>query len=333
MDDQNKIPTDDAPGTRPEAAPRPRRERIGISIGSAPAPELVEAIVAAESAGVTQVWMTQNPVSPDALTVYAAALGRTQRIRVGTSIVPLYPRHPLALAQQAARVAALAPGRLRLGVGPSHRPAIEGTYGLPMEAPLVHLREYVTVLRSALWDGRVDYRGRFVTAKANLTSAPRVPLLVSALGESAFRLAGEIADGAISWNCPPRYLLDVGLPALRAGARAAGRAAPALVAHVWVGLSTDQAAVRAALRQALGGYARLPFYAAMFAASGHPVQPDGSVSDALIDALAVAGDDAALTAHLDELLGSGLDELLLTAVPLGNPAAERASLIQLAGKL
>src|SRR5919205_1186190 len=203
------------------AAPRTRRERVGISISAADAPTLVGIIEEAEAAGVDQLWMTQNPVSIDSLTVFAAACERTTRVRLGTSIVPTYPRHPLALAQQAATVAALGPGRLRLGVGPSHRPSIEGTYGIP---------------RAALWDGSVDHRGRFFTAKAKLNTTPRVPLLISTLGEGAFRLAGEVADGAISWNCPVPYLLDTGLPALREGAAAAQRPTPALVAHVWIAL-------------------------------------------------------------------------------------------------
>jgi alkanesulfonate monooxygenase SsuD/methylene tetrahydromethanopterin reductase-like flavin-dependent oxidoreductase (luciferase family) len=163
--------------------------------------------------------------------------------------------------------------------------------------------------------------------------APRVPLLISALGEGAFRMAGEVSDGAISWNCPPRYLLDVALPALREGARAAGRAAPPLVAHVWVALGADREAARAAARKALAGYARLPFYAGMFAASGYPVQPDGSVSDGLIDAIVAAGDEAVVAARLDELLAGGLDELLLTALPMGDAAGERTRLARFVGRL
>jgi F420-dependent oxidoreductase-like protein len=306
---------------------------VGISIAAADAPTLVGIIEEAEAAGVDQLWMTQNPASPDSLTVFGAALGRTTRVRLGTSIVPTYPRHPLALAQQAATVAALGPGRLRLGVGPSHRPAIEGTYGIPMEAPLMHLKEYVGILRAALWDGSVDHRGRFFTAKAKLNNAPRVPLLISALGESAFRLAGEVSDGAISWNCPVPYLLDVALPALRQGAAAAQRPTPPLVAHVWVALSTDAAAVHAAAKQRLAGYARLPFYANMFAAAGYAVQADGSVSEALVDNLVAMGDESAVAARLDELLAAGLDELLLTVVPLDDEAAERTRLFGLVGRL
>ena len=308
------------------------RERVGVSVASPDAAMLLDIIAEAERSGVQQLWMTQNPVSLDTLTMFAAAFGRTERIKLGTSIVPTYPRHPLALAQQAATVAALGPGRLRLGVGPSHRPSIEGTYGLPMEAPLANLREYVGVLRAALWDGQVDHEGRFFTAKAKLNSAPRVPLLVSALGEGAFRLAGEIADGAISWNCPPRYLLDVARPALQQGAKSAGRPVPPLVAHAWVALSGDSGAVRAAARKSLSGYARLPFYANMFAAAGFPIE-DGNVSNALVDKLVISGDTTAITARLKELLNSGLDELLLTNLAIDDAAAERTRLFQLVGQL
>lgn len=323
--------TPGTPGTAQAA--RPARERVGMSI-NAPSPlALLDVIVEAEAAGVAQLWMTQNPVSPDTLTVFAAALTRTRQIRLGTSIVPTYPRHPLALAQQAATVAALDAGRLRLGVGPSHRPAIEGTYGLPMDAPLAHLREYLAVLRGALWEGKVEHQGRFFTARATLNAASQVPLLVSALGDGAFRLAGELSDGAISWNCPVPYLTNVALPALRAGAQTAGRAAPPLVAHQWVALSDDREVVVAALRQTLAGYARLPFYAAMFSAAGYPVQPDGEVPLAALDDLLISGDEAHVAERIGRLLTAGLDELLLTVVPRNDISAERSRLFRLLGQL
>jgi F420-dependent oxidoreductase-like protein len=308
------------------------RSRIGMSIGGSNAATLLDAISEAEASSVEQLWMTQGPVSVDALTVYGAAFGRTKSIRLGTSIVPTYPRHPLALAQQAATVDALGNGRLRLGVGPSHRPVIEGVYGLPMQSPLEHLREYIGILRAALWEGVVERQGRFFTARATFNSTPRVPLLISALGEGAFQLAGEISDGAISWNCPPSYLIDVALPALQRGARNANRPTPPLIAHAWVALSTNIEAVRAAARKALSGYVRLPFYATMFAAAGFPVQ-DGKPSDALLDALVISGEAEAVTGRVYALLDSGLDELLLTHVGMGDEAEQRTRLFGLVGQL
>jgi F420-dependent oxidoreductase-like protein len=320
-------------GVQSSTSVRSRRERIGISISAPHAPALLDMIVEAEAGGVEQVWMTQNPVSSDTLTAYAAALGRTKRIRLGTSIVPIYPRHPLALAQQAATVDMLGPGRLRLGIGPSHRPDVERTYGLAMQAPLEYMQEYVAVLRAALWEGQVDHQGRFLTAQAKLNSTPRVPLLISALGERAFHLAGQIADGAISWNCPIPYLLDVALPALRAGAQAADRVVPPLVAHLWVALSMDADTVRAVAKKRIGGYAQLPFYANMFAAAGYHVGADGTISDALIENLVVMGDTRAVAERLRALLASGLDELLLSGLTIGDAAVERAQLFNIVGQL
>src|SRR3954470_4150157 len=167
------------------AAPA-RRERIGVSVGAPAIQTLLRTIDEAEAAGLAQLWMTQGPTSLDSLTVYAAAFTHSQRIRLGTSIIPTYPRHPLALAQQALTVSALGPGRLRLGIGTSHRPSIEGNYGLPMVTPLAHLREYVGVLRAALWTGEVDHQGEFFTARAKLNQTARLPILVAALGEEAY---------------------------------------------------------------------------------------------------------------------------------------------------
>jgi F420-dependent oxidoreductase-like protein len=297
------------------------------------APTLVDLIVEAEKAGVKQIWATQGGASTDLLTAYAAAFARTDEIRLGTSIVPVYPRHPLALAQQAATAAALGPGRLRLGVGTSHRPSVEGAYGIKMEEPLAYLEEYLGVLRAALWEGSVDHQGRFFTAKVRMNHPQPVPVLIAALGEKAFRLAGAKSDGAISWNVPPRHLLDVSFPAMREAAQSAGRDAPPLVAHVPIVLTDDPEAARAAARKGLSVYARLPFYYNMWAASGYPLREDGSVSDDLIDNLVVMGDEAAVAARLNGLLEAGLDELLLNNLPVGDSTTERTRLIRFIGDL
>ena len=150
-------------------------------------------------------------------------------------MTPTYPRHPITLAAQAIAINDLAPGRLRLGVGPSHKPIIEGAYGLPMGKPLAHLREYVTILRALLWEGAVDFSGDYFTVKTALPAgvpAPQIPVPISALRPNAFRLAGEIADGAISWVTPIDYLTRTALPQLQAGAEAMGRERPPLIAHV-----------------------------------------------------------------------------------------------------
>src|SRR5579864_2820316 len=99
----------------------PLRERIGLAIQATDATTAISRIREAERAGIRQVWMTQSVGMLDTLTLFAAAETQTTSVRLGTSIVPVYPRHPLVMALQAATINDLAPGRLRLGVGSSHR--------------------------------------------------------------------------------------------------------------------------------------------------------------------------------------------------------------------
>lgn len=317
-------------------SPRPIRERIGLVVDGSNAVAAVKNIVSAEESGVLQVWMTNSPVWPDPLTIFAAAAAKTSAICMGTSIVPTYPRHPLVFAQQALALYDLAPGRLRLGVGPSHRFVIEGTYGLKHTTPLAHLREYVKVLRAALWEGNVDHHGEFYNVVATLPRTAQTPVLVSTLGEKAFQLAGEVADGALSWVCPVQYLLRTGIPALRTSAAAVGRAAPPLVAHVPVALSEDRESVLAAGHQMLDLYAQIPFYARMFTNAGLPSTTDQQavVSDDFVERLVIWGNEATVAARLNELLAAGLDELVISLVPTADVGDDvQARLAHLIGRL
>jgi hypothetical protein len=135
------------------------KDRVGFVVERTSAAAAIKQIVAAEEAGIRQIWMNQAYL--DTLTIFAAAATKTSEVRLGTAIVQTYPRHPLALAQQVLVLNDIAPGRLRLGIGPSHSSIIEGIFGLPQRKPLVHLREYVEVLRAILWEGKVNHHGEF----------------------------------------------------------------------------------------------------------------------------------------------------------------------------
>jgi len=319
--------------TSSDVSQLPVRGRVGLAIQATDVATAINRIREAEDAGVQQAWMTQSAGMLDTLTLFAASATQTTRIRLGTSIVPIYPRHPLVMAQQAATIDALAPGRLRLGVGTSHRHVMENVYGLSMPSPLAYLREYVEVMRQVLWEGRVDHQGTFFKVAASIPRPAQIPLLISALGEKAFHLAGEIADGAISWVCPVPYLLNTALPALRAGAQSQHRPVPPLVAHIPVAMSTDEAAVQAAAKPRISFYTKAPFYAHMFAAAGFPIAADGTGVDALVKALVVAGNEAQVEKRVRELMASGLDELLLMLVPVADEARELAQLMRVIGSL
>ncbi len=135
------------------------RPDIGVAIHAASPRATFDAIRRADELGVPTAWLTTGGAGPDALTIFAAAAVHTQRIRLGTAIVPTFPRHPVVLIQQVQVVAQLAPGRLALGIGPSHRSIIEEVFGIPFQKPLDHLREYVAVLRAGLAGGPIDHAG------------------------------------------------------------------------------------------------------------------------------------------------------------------------------
>ncbi|HZU14373.1 MAG TPA: LLM class flavin-dependent oxidoreductase [Chloroflexota bacterium] len=298
---------------------------IGVSVVR-PAPQaMLDTAREADRAGVPTAWSTVAGISPDAVTILAIAATQTQRISLGTSIVPAYPRHPLVLASQALVFENLAPGRLRLGVGPSHRPTVEGVFGIPMEDPIRYMREYLTVLRQLLWEGRADVDGQFLRVHAALparTEPPRTPLYLSALRPAMYRLAGEISDGAISWNSPIPYLVRSALPALRSAAEQAGHRHPILIAHVPVALSNDESAVRAAALAFLTRYAQLPFYVHMFRAAGYDVPGDGTVPDDLIDGLVVSGSATQIMERLRGYLDEGIGELLVTLLAIRDEERE-----------
>jgi F420-dependent oxidoreductase-like protein len=304
----------------------------GLVIPRGNATSLVSRVEQAEHRGVPTVWTTVGGPTADPVTAYAAAAAATDRIGLGTAVVPTYPRHPVTLASQAIAIDDLAPGRLRLGVGPSHKPIIEESYGLPMGKPLAHMRENVMVLRTLLWEGSVDFTGEYFTVKAALpdgVTPPKVPVPISALRPNAFRLAGEIADGAISWVTPIDYLAQTAMLAMQAGADAAGRQRPPLIAHVPVMVSTDRQAARAAFRAQFPYYPKLPFYAAMFAAAGYPVTAAAEMSDELIEALAVSGSPEEIRDHLEAIRARGIDELLISHVVVADEATELATLSEI----
>jgi F420-dependent oxidoreductase-like protein len=290
---------------------------------------VVERIVSAEHRGVPAIWSTSGGVSADTLSAFAVAASRTEQIVLGTSIVPTYPRHPFVMASEALAIEDLAPGRLRLGIGPSHQPTIEGSFGLPMGKPLDHLREYLGIVRALLWEGSVDFSGEYYTVNASLPAGvepPKTPLPISTLRPNAWRLAGEISDGAISWLNPIDYVVEVATPALQEGADAANRPRPPAIVHVPVAISTDRPAARAAFRERFPVYGKLPFYAGMFAMAGFPVEEGGRMPDGLVDNLLVSGTADQVRDRLEAIRGRGVDELLISHVPVVDEEPELEAL-------
>lgn len=300
---------------------------IGFGFFLQGVPAAVDLIERADRAGVDTAWMVMPPLGYDTPTLAAAALARTERIRVGTSIVPAFTRHPLALVTQAAALDGLAPGRFRLGVGVGNLVVMADGFGTPVTSPVARTREYLAVVRSALATGAARLAGEHYTVDAALEGPVAVEVTLAAIGPRMYTLAGEAADAAMSWMSPVAYLDDVARPALAKGAAEAGRPAPPLVTHVLAVVSSDRAAAREAARPAVRTFGANANYAGMYAAVDLPVAADGTPTDELVDAVTIVGDEATVTDRLGELAATQ-DELVVSLQAVEGPRAEEDAVLR-----
>ena len=216
--------------------------RIGVPLrepsGPDPMTSLREQLQRAADDGFASAWLS-NIFGLDALTALAVIGNQVAGIELGTAVVPTYPRHPAALAQQAlTAAAACGGGRLVLGIGVSHKIVIEDMYGYDFGQPIRHMREYLAVLLPLLERRQASFTGTTVRANIGLTvpGEGRVPVMLAALGTQMLRLAGQQTDGTILWMTGPATVRDHVVPviteaAAAAAARSAGRLHPAGVCH------------------------------------------------------------------------------------------------------
>lgn len=293
--------------------------RIGVAAMGGDANTILARIQDLERRNIPTAWLTTGRAGLDGLTLFAAAAARTERIMLGTCIVPTWPRHPIVTVQQVQVLSDLAPGRIRLGLGPSHKPTIEEMFGIDFEAPLTNLREYAHIVKTLLREGSVDFDGRHYHAHARIAEpVADVPVMASALRRGSYEFCGAETDGAISWVSPYTYLLDVALPAIKAGAQQAGRDVPPLIAHVPVCVHQDRDEVRDAARRQLRIYPQMPFYGRMFAEAGFPEAEQSTAwSDAMLDAVVVSGDEGEVSARLRELFDGGIGEVIADVILVG----------------
>ena len=268
----------------------------------------------AETLGYDSVWVTHGS-GRDSFGVLGAYGAATTRIGLGNGVVPIYPRHPVAMAQAALTLSELTGGRFRLGIGVSHRPSMEAMLGLELREPLAVMREYVAVLRGAFGDGAA-FEGRHYRVHWSLAMParpPAPPIYLAALSAKMCELAGEIADGAILWLCPPAYVRDVALPAIERGRRRAGRPLEGfeIVAAVPLAVTDDREAALKAFRAELTRYAQLPFYRAMMERSGlgeslRGFDATGEVPESMAQALGGVGDPAAARDYVRQYRAAGV---------------------------
>src|SRR5215213_21696 len=307
------------------------RNRVGMAIFPRSAEAVVDLCVRAERANVANAWMVMTATAIDTLTLLGAADMKTESNNIGTSIVPAFTRHPLSFVTQALALEGLAPGRFDLGIGSAHARTMVDVYHVDFDRPLRRLIEYLHVVQPALKTGAVHFEGEFYRADGSFPHAPGTPVPIAALRAPAFRIAGRLADGAMSWNCPTTYIQQVAMPAFQEGADGADRDRPRLMVHVPVMVATDRDEVHRKAGEQLSYYAAAPFYARMFADAGYPLLPDGSVSPQLIDDLIVSGTPDEIAAQLRHRLDLGFDVLMVNPLRTEDDVAHEDQVLEILG--
>ncbi len=241
---------------------------IGI-FGSAPTIDGLKAQVAAAHQGGFSSFWTPQIFDLDALTAFAVIAGEVPDIRLGTAVIPTYPRHPMMLAQQALTVNQVAGGRLDLGIGLSHKPVVEGMWGISFDKPVGHMSDYLTILAGLLHDGQISHGGESLTSRGGIgVKAEAPPVLVAALGPQMLKLCGRLADGTITWMTGPVTVGEHTTPVMNDAAEAAGRAKPQIVTAVPVCITDDRDAAVESAKANFGFYGDLPSYRAMLDREG-----------------------------------------------------------------
>lgn len=263
--------------------------------------------------------MVSGRCARDPLVAIALAGRATSTIEFGTAVVQSYTCHPVLQANRFASVAAAigTAGRLTLGVGPSHEPAMQ-PIGFDYETPGRHTDEYVQILAALLRGEAVDVSGDEYTVASGppaLVDGAPIPVLVSALGPRLLRVAGQHADGTILWMANAKAVADHVAPHIYAAASEAGRTAPRVVAGLPVAVHDDVAEARATAAREFVVYGTLPNYQRILAHGGISEPGDA----------AIVGDEASVAEQITALFEAGATDFWAAPMPVGDDrSASRA---------
>ena len=241
---------------------------LGIFGSSRNIDDLKKQVQEASNLGYSTFW-TPQIFNLDALTALAVIAESVEDIRLGTSVIPTYPRHPMMLAQQALTVNQVSNGRLDLGIGLSHKPVVEGMWGISFDAPVGHMSDYLQILMALLHDGTISYGGKHLTSRGGIdVPADAPPVLVAALGPQMLKLVGRVADGTVTWMTGPETIRNHISPVINAAAEEAGRPVPQVIAAVPVCITSDSDMAEEYAKRDFGFYGDLPSYRAMLEREG-----------------------------------------------------------------
>ena len=279
----------------------------------------------AHELGVTKVWLAQQ-LNYDAISLAALVGAAVPGLGVGTSVVPINPRHPLIVAQLAQTAQAATHGNFSLGLGLGARVIERAAFGGDWPHVITRLREHLTILRAVIDTGSVDFHGSEISASPSwpvqVAGGTPVPIYVAAMGPKALRVTGELADGTIPYLAGPRTIGEFIVPTINKAAAEAGRPVPRVITAVPVLLSADVERARAAAAEQLSFYAAIPSYRNVIAREG---------VDSIAE-LAAVGPEESVARQLASYLDAGATELTLSPLERTD-SADREALWRLAAAL
>ena len=267
--------------------------------------DAVEKARGAYEAGVRQLWLGQQ-VDYDAIALAAVVGSAVPGVMVGTSVVPINPRHPLVVAAASQTAQAATHGNFSLGLGLGVPFVEQLVFGISATHTVQRLHEYLTVLRAISYDRTVDFHGSQITAvdpsvmPVALAGGTPFPIYVAAMGPSALQVTGELADGTLPAQTGPRTLEGFIAPTITAAAADAGRPRPRIIPLVSVAITNDVDAARAAA-DSLALYDSIPSYQKVLAREG--------VSSSV--ELAAIGTAEAVTRRLKTYIDAGATDVAL----------------------
>jgi F420-dependent oxidoreductase-like protein len=289
----------------------------GIILMARPdAPNLVDDVIAqarrAHELGVAQVWLPQQQ-NYDAIALAALVGAAVPGLGVGTSVVPINPRHPLIVASLAQTAQAAAHGSFSLGLGLGARAIERQAFGTDWSNTITRLREHLTILNTVFNAADVDFHGSELSASpgwpVQVAGGTPVPVYVAAMGPKALQVTGELADGTLPYLAGPRTIGEFIVPTITKAAAEAGRPTPRIIAAVPVLLSDDVDSARSIAAEQLSFYETIPSYRNVIAREGL-----ASVAD-----LAAIGTAESVARQLHRYLDAGATDVVIS--PLDRSAA------------
>jgi F420-dependent oxidoreductase-like protein len=281
--------------------------------------DAIEQARSAYAAGVRQIWLAQQ-FDVDAIALAGLIGAAVPGLGVGTSVVPINPRHPLVIASAAQTAQAASHGNFSLGLGLGAHDPERRAFGTSWTNTVGRLRDHLIVLRAIFDDGAVDFHGDEFTASPEwpvaVPGGTPVPMYVAAMGPKALRVTGELADGTLPFLAGPRTIEEFIEPTIVDAA--AGRPKPRIIAAVPVLVTDDEKAGREVAAQRLSFYETIPSYQKVIAR-----ERVSSVVE-----IAAVGSTESVTRQLKGYLDAGATDVVLS--PLRTEPADLQALWEVA---